>query len=155
MPPEKGRSCPKACALLRLPCSYPLIVLPVRSGSKYLFHLLQHCRSVRPGTSAAITAQSLRTPSICTASFNLASSSSVHLPARALVRSSLGSKASRHLARHCFLVRPRTSVEIANQFLPLCICTASFNSSSSSGIHLPLRAVVRTLRGSMVWYHLL
>jgi hypothetical protein len=138
---------------LRVPYSYSLTVL--RLGSKYLFHLLQHCRFVRPGTSAAITAQSFQTPSICTASFNLSSSSGVYLPVRVVVRTIRASRASFHLLRHCTHARPRTNVAIANQFLPLCICTTSFNLPSSSAAHVSISVVVRTLRVSKASYHLL
>jgi hypothetical protein len=42
-------------------------------------HLVRHCEFVRPGTSAVIISQFLP-PYVCTASFNLLSSSSAHLP---------------------------------------------------------------------------
>jgi hypothetical protein len=59
----------------------------------------------RPGTSAAIPAQS--PPSyFCTASASVRSSSVVHLPLRAVVSSLLETKISRHLVRHWLFVRP-------------------------------------------------
>jgi hypothetical protein len=148
----KGRSCPKSGALLRAPCSYPPTVL--RFGSKYTFHLLEHCSFVRPGTSAAIAYQSLRT-CIRTASLNLASSSVVHLCACRGVQLARGSKAPYHLLRHWVGVRPDTRRAISSQFLPLCIWTAFFNSASSSDVHLPLRALVQPMLGSKKLSHLL
>jgi hypothetical protein len=54
-------------------------------------HLCWHCFFVRPGTSAVITPQFF-SPCVCTASFSLLSSSSVHEPVRAIARSMLESK---------------------------------------------------------------
>jgi hypothetical protein len=68
-------------------------------NAKGLWHLLLHCILVRPGTSAAIAAQSL-SPCVCTASFSLLFSSSAHLPIRPLARSMFRSKTSCHLLLH-------------------------------------------------------
>jgi hypothetical protein len=91
----------------------------------------------RPGTSEAIAAQFLP-PCVCTASYSLMSSSSDHVPIRPAVRAMLGFKASFHLSRRCFSVRPGTSAAIAAQFLPPCVCTASFSWLSSSSDHEPV-----------------
>jgi hypothetical protein len=84
------------------------------------------CLCVRPRTSAAILSQFLP-PCVCTAFLSLMSSSSAHLPVRPGVRSMLGSKTRCHLCRHCVSARPGTSAATAPQFLPLCVCTASFS----------------------------
>jgi hypothetical protein len=109
-------------------------------------------RSTR--TSAVIAAQSLP-PCICTESFSLSSSSSVHLPARPAVKAMLGFKASYHLFQHCFFVRPGTRSEMFFQFLPPCICTASFSLLSSTAIHVPLRLAARSMLISKASCHLL
>jgi hypothetical protein len=54
-------------------------------GSRTSCHLFLHCIFVRPGTSAATAVQSLP-PCVCSASFSLLSSSTVHLPVRPLAR---------------------------------------------------------------------
>jgi hypothetical protein len=89
---------------------------------------------IRPGTSAAIAAQSLP-PCICTESFSLLSSSFVHLPARAVDGSMLFFKMLCHLVQHSFCVRPGTSAAILSQFLPPCICTDSLSLLSSTTVH--------------------
>jgi hypothetical protein len=65
---------------------------------------------------------------------------------------------SRHLAnlrRHCFLVRPGPSAEIATQSLPPCVCTASFSLLSSTAVHLPVRTGgLRSMLGSKASRHL-
>jgi hypothetical protein len=101
---------------------------PARSMLEFktLFHLFQHCFFVRPGTSAAIAAQSLPL-CVFTESFNFLSSSSDHLPARAVVGSMFSAKPSCHLCRHSLFVRPGTNAAIAAQSLPPCVCTASFS----------------------------
>jgi hypothetical protein len=75
-------------------------------------------------------------------------SSSVHLPVRRFARGMLGFKASCHLSRHCFFVRPGTSAVIAAQFLPPCVCTESFSLMSSSSVHVPARLVAPSMLGS-------
>jgi hypothetical protein len=100
--------------------------------------------SVRPGTSAVIAFQFLPSCSP-TASFNVLSSSAVHLPARAVVGSMLETKVSHHLLRHCFCVRPGTRTAIAFQFLPPCSPTTFFNFVSSFAVHLPASAVVGSM----------
>jgi hypothetical protein len=123
------------------------------AGIQGKFHLSRHCFLVRPGTSAAIATQSLP-PCSCTASFSLTSSTDAHLPVRPLARSMLQSKASSHLCRHCDLVRPGTSAEIATQSLSPCVCTPSFSLLSSTAVHLPVRPLVRSMLGSKASCHL-
>jgi hypothetical protein len=108
---------------------------------------------VRQPTSAAIEAQS---SPLCfsTASFSALSSSFVHVPACAVVSSFLQTKARCHLCINCWFVRPGSSAAVATHFLPLCFSTISFSSTSSSFVHLPLRAAVAWLLGSKAQYHL-
>jgi hypothetical protein len=65
----------------------------------------------------------------CTASFSSRSlsSSSAQLPVRPLARSLLGFKTEYHLLLHCSFFRPGTSAAIVSQFLPPCVCNASFS----------------------------
>jgi hypothetical protein len=120
---------------LRVPSASPRTVLQLGSMP---FHLWLHCLSVRPGTSAAMTFQFF-SPCVRTASFSLVTSSSDHLPARAVAGSMLETKLY-HLLLHCNNVRPGISAAIALQCLPPCVCTASFSLMSSSSDYLPARA---------------
>jgi hypothetical protein len=59
-------------------------------------------------------------------------------------------------ARYCILVRPGTSVAIARQFLPPCVCTASFSLLTSFSVHLiPVRSFARSMLGCKISIHLL
>jgi hypothetical protein len=99
-------------------------------------------------------------PCVCTASFSLLSSTAVQLPLRALARSLLGSKTSRHLSLHCNLVHPGTSEAIATKCLPPCQCllpcisTASSSLLSSSALHLPTRSLALSMLGFKTSCHL-
>jgi hypothetical protein len=91
---------------------------------------------VRPGTSAAVAAQSLP-PCAHTASSSLLSSTSVHLNLPPLTELMLEFKKSYHLTRHCCSPRPGTISAILPHFLPPYSRTASFCPLSSSAVHLP------------------
>jgi hypothetical protein len=116
-------------------------------------HLPEQCFSVRPGIRSEIEGQSLP-PCVRTESFSLMSSSSVHLPVRPVVPSMLCFKKSCHLLQHCFDVRPGTSAVMASQSFSPCDSTDSLNLLSSSTIHLPARAVARSMLGYKASCHL-
>jgi hypothetical protein len=137
-------------SVVHLPaCAVVSLLLECRA----LCHLLRHCCFVRPGTSAAISAQ-FSPLFYFTSSVSVMSSSVVHLPARAVVSSLLETKILFHLLRHCFLVRPGTSFEIAAQSSPLCFFSASVSALSSSVVHLHARAIVSSLLESNTVFHL-
>jgi hypothetical protein len=98
--------CTASFSLLTSSSSSAHVPVPVRPfarsmlGSKMSFHLFLHWFIVRPGTRTLTTAQSLP-PCVCTASFNLLSSSSAHFPVRLVAPSMLESKPFFHLSRHC------------------------------------------------------
>jgi hypothetical protein len=121
-------------------------------GSKKLCHLFQDCFFVRPGINAVIMAQSLP-PCVSTASFNLLSSSAVHLPARAILGSMLETNEPCHLLEHCDFVRPGTKTAIAPHFLPPCVCTASVSLLSSSFVHVPAHPFAGSMVGTKTRYH--
>jgi hypothetical protein len=122
----------------------------MRLGAKTLTHLYRRCIFV--GSTRNKRRNS--SPIFAIVLFYCIRQRAVHLPLRAVVSSLLECRVLCHLPLHCVFVRPGTSLEIADQSLPLCFFTASVSVLSSSAAHLPFRAVVSMFFECRVLCHL-